>query len=120
MNQRNLVDFMNHPITVGDVIAECGGIGIRVGKVLRINEKSLTVTAEYAETTSWRNNNTRKYLKTRGHESLEEGIKDLEKQTGSRNLALAHWRISGDSIPYIINLTALNLVNHEDETSENR
>jgi len=118
MNQRNLVDFMNHPITVGDVIAECGQIGIRVGKVLRINEKSLTVTAEYGQS-RW-GNRDKKYLKTRGHGSLEEGIKDLKNQTESRNLGLAHWRTSGDSVSYIINLTALNLVNHEDETSENR
>lgn len=116
MNQRNLVDFMSNPILVGDVIAECGQIGIRVGRVLRINEKSLTLTAEY-ENRTWRGNSS-KHLKTRGHGNLEEGLKDLEKQTASRNLTLSHWRGNGDELPYIINLTALNLV--PDENLENR
>lgn len=116
-NQTNqqICDFFKVPILVGDYVAECYQSGIRIGKVLKVNESSLTLSCQ-RKTGTWKNPKT-SYVASGGHTDIDEAIQHIKQDhNAQRYLRIYTW--NKGTMHYVINLTALNLLS--DEIIENR
>lgn len=102
-----VLDFFHHPVKIGDYVAECYQLGIRIGKVLKINEKSLTLSCTRVQN-KWHKS---PYIATSRHENLLEAIQEIKGHNGKRSLCRFTW--CGATQPNLINLTALNLLSNE-------
>ncbi len=102
-----VLDFFQHPVKIGDYVAECYQLGIRIGKVLKINEKSLTLSCTRSQS-KWTKTPS---ISTSRHSNLLEAIDEIKGHNGKRSLVRFTW--IGTTQPNLINLTALNLLSNE-------
>jgi hypothetical protein len=102
-----VLDFLLNPVKIGDYVAECYQLGIRIGKVLKINEKSLTLSCTRSQS-RWSKTPS---ISTYRHENLLEAIKEIKGHNGKRSLC--RFTYCGTTQPNLINLTALNLLSNE-------
>jgi hypothetical protein len=102
-----VLDFLLNPVKIGDYVAECYQAGIRIGKVLKINEKSLTLSCTRSQS-KWLKSAS---ITTSRHSNLLEAIEEIKGHNGKRSLVRFTW--NGTTQPNLINLTALNLLSNE-------
>ena len=112
MNQNNQIrDFFNSPINIGDYVAECYQHGIRVAKVLKINEKSLTLSCQKKVYTWKTSSKTHTYIASKSSFNIDEAIKHMKEHNDERRYPL--YKVYNGVQANLINLTNLNLLSDE-------
>jgi hypothetical protein len=106
------LDFFLNPINIGDYVGEAYQGGIRIGKVLKITEKTIFLSCR-REQSKW---NKTPYVASHGMENISKAIAEIKEHNGKRPVVRYKW--ISDAQTNLINFTSLNLLS--DEIIENR
>lgn len=106
------LDFFLNPINIGDYVGESYQGGIRIGKVLKITEKTIFLSCR-REQSKWHKT---PYVASNSMTNISSAIVEIKEHNGKRPVARYTWR--GDEQMNLINFTSLNLLS--DEIIENR